>query len=121
MTFKAIAIVVFVTLFSSKSLAQNTDNFEHLITTLQDKNSKDIIYTVQLGAFMLEHKKGHFKDVEDLFSQTYSDGMTRFFSRLFTSLTDAVTHRDNMRLKGYPDAFVLGLDGGFDRILIELD
>ena len=114
-------LIVFLCLFSFKSFAQNQDDFEHLITTLQDKDSREIIYTVQLGAFNKSPREGHFDIVENLFSQTYKDGMTRFFTKLFTSVDDAVSHRNNMRLVGYPDAFVLGLDGGFDRILIEMD
>ena len=114
-------LIVFLCFFSLKSIAQNQDNFEHLITTLQDKDSREVIYTVQLGAFNKSPKEGHFDTVEHLFSHTYRDGMTRFFSKLFSSVNDAVAHRDNMRLVGYPDAFVLGLDGGFDRILIEVD
>jgi len=118
---KYITLIVFLSFFSFESVAQNRNNFESLIATLQDKDSKEIVYTVQLGTFSKEPRQGHFDIVENLFSHTYRDGMTRFFSKLFPSLKDAITHRDNMRRFGYPDAFVLGLDGGFDRILIEVD
>ncbi len=114
-------LIVLFCFLSFESVAQNKDNFESLITTLQDKDSQEIIYTVQLGAFMKNHREGHFNNVENLFSQTYSDGMTRFFTKLFKSLPDAVVYRNKMRQDRFPDAFVLGLDGGFDRILIEVD
>ena len=103
------------------AIAQNQDNFESLISILQDKNSREIIYSVQLGAFKKQHEEGHFDNVEQLFSHSYDDGFTRFFSKLFRSLDDAVAYRNSIRLKGYADAFVLGLDGGFDRILLEVD
>ena len=118
---KYITLIVFFCAFSFESIAQGNANFESLIATLQDKDSREIIYTVQLGAFKKEPRIGHFDTVENLFSQTYRDGMTRYFTELFSSVSDAVAHRNNMRLVGYPDAFVLGMDGGFDRILIEVD
>ncbi len=114
-------LIVFLYFFSFESVAQNKDNFEHLISKLQDKDSQELVYTVQLGAFNKSPKEGHFNTVENLFSHTYRDGMTRFFTKLFTSVESAIAHRNNMRLVGYPDAFVLAMDGGFDRILIEVD
>ncbi len=114
-------LIVLLCFSTSASFAQNQDNFESLITLLQDRDSQEIVYTVQLGAFRNDPLKGHFENVENLFSQSYSDGLTRFFAKLFKSLPDAVAHRDKLRQDGFPDAFVLGLDGGFDRILIEVD
>lgn len=114
-------LMVLLCALSFESMAQNNDDFESLITTLQNKDSQEIIYTVQLGAFKKDTKEGHFDKVENLFSQSYNDGFTRFFTKLFKSVGDAVAYRDRIRQEGYPDAFVLGLDGGFDRILIEVD
>ena len=118
---KYITLIVFFCFFSFESIAQSQDNFESLIANLQDTDYREIIYSVQLGAFKRQHRKGHFDIVENLFSHSYDDGFTRFFSKLFRSLSDAVAYRDSIRLQGYQDAFVLGLDGGFDRILIEVD
>ena len=103
----------------NNSFAQ-TGPFETYLETLQDKSSYDIYYTVQIGAFKKNHAKDHFKGVEQMFSNTYEDGFTRFFTKLFKSIEEALIYRDKMRAR-YPDAFVLGLDGGFDRILIEVD
>ena len=119
MKIKAIAIVAFVSFLFNESYSQS-ENFESLITKLQDKDSYDILYTVQIGAFKEDHSSGYFSEVEDLFSSYYKDGFTRFYTKLFRSLQNAVTYRDDIRQR-YPDAFVLGLDGGFDRILIEVD
>jgi hypothetical protein len=117
----ATTLIVIICMTSFGSIAQNQDDFESLISLLQDKDSKEIIYSVQLGAFEKQHKEGHFDSVEHLFSHSYDDRLTRFFSKLFRSLNDAVAYRNSIRLKGYTDAFVLGLDGGFDRILLEVD
>jgi hypothetical protein len=107
----------------SSSIAQSSDNFNELMETLKDKSSTLIVYSVQVGAFRSPKnpKKGHYDGVEHLFSKKYDDRFNRFFSGLFRSIGDAITYCDELRAKGYQDAFVLGLDGGFDRILIEID
>lgn len=118
----SILLIAFMLSISNLS-AQNTDRFEELMSSLKDKNSTLIIYSVQVGAFKIPNnpKKGHYDGVQNLFSQKYDDRFNRFFSGLFNSIDEAVQYRDELRTRGYTDAFVLGLDGGFDRILIELD
>ena len=115
-------LIVFMLSISNLS-AQNSEGFDELMNTLQDESSHLIIYTVQVGAFRIPKnpKKGHYDGVENLFSKKYDDRFNRFFSGLFNSIDKAVQYRDELRDRGYKDAFVLGLDGGFDRILIELD
>ena len=121
MKFSYSILLIAFTLSISNLSAQNSDRFDELMTTLQDKNSTLIVYTVQVGAYQTRPKKGHFEGIKELFSNNYDDGFTRFFSKLFNSVDEAVIYRDELRDRGYNDAFVLGLDGGFDRILIELD
>ena len=115
----------FLAVFLSFSYAsgQNSNNFDELMDTLKDRSSTLIIYSVQVGAFKLKKnpKKGYYDGVENLFSKRYDDNFNRFFSGLFRSLGDAISYCDELRSRGYQDAFVLGLDGGFDRILIEID
>ena len=118
------SILFLATLLSfSFTTAQTSDNFNELMETLKDRSSTLIIYSVQVGAFKLKKnpKKGYYDGVENLFSKRYDDNFNRFFSGLFKSIGDAITYCDELRAKGYQDAFVLGLDGGFDRILIEID
>lgn len=118
------SIVFLFTLLSfSFTNAQTSENFEELMDTLKDQSSTLIVYSVQVGAYKLKKnpKKGYYDGVENLFSKRYDDRFNRFFSGLFKSIGDAITYCDELRAKGYQDAFVLGLDGGFDRILIEID
>jgi hypothetical protein len=117
--------MLFLAAFLSFSYAsgQNSNNFDELMDTLKDRSSTLIIYSVQVGAFKLKKnpKKGYYDGVENLFSKRYDDNFNRFFSGLFRSIGDAISYCDELRSRGYQDAFVLGLDGGFDRILIEID
>ena len=118
------SIIFLATFLSFSSLeAQTSNNFQELMDTLKDKSSTLIIYSVQVGAFKLQKnpKKGYYDDVENLFSKRYDDNFNRFFSGLYKGIGDAITYCDELRARGYKDAFVLGLDGGFDRILIEID
>ncbi len=118
------SIIFLATFLSFSSLeAQTSNNFQELMDTLKDKSSTLIIYSVQVGAFKLQKnpKKGYYDGVENLFSKRYDDNFNRFFSGLFKGIGDAITYCDELRARGYQDAFVLGLDGGFDRILIEID
>ena len=116
-------LILSILLAFPSSYSQNSDNFNELMETLKDKSSTLIVYSIQVGAFRnpKNPKKGHYDGVNDLFSKKYDDNFNRFFSGLFKSIGDAITYCDELRGKGYQDAFVLGLDGGFDRILIEID
>ncbi len=111
------------TLSLSNLNAQNPEGFDELMSTIKDENSTLIVYSVQVGAFRIPNnpKKGHYDGVQNLFSKKYDDRFNRFFSGLFNGINEAVQYRDELRARGYTDSFVLGLDGGFDRILIELD
>jgi len=112
-------LIALTTLLPFKTQAQNS--FETLITSLQDRKSKQILYTVQIGAFKSDHENADYTEIVDLFSNTYEDGYTRYYSRLFKSVSDAVIYRNEIRLTGFSDAFVLGLTGGFNRTLMEID
>lgn len=119
-----VTLILLLAAFSfNYSIAQNTSNFDELMETLKDESSYLIVYSVQVGAFKLAKnpKKGHYDGIENLFSKKYDDKFNRFFSGLFSNLSEAITYCDELRIRGYQDAFVLGLDGGFDRILIEID
>lgn len=115
-------LIVFLLSISNLN-AQTSLTYEELMSTLKDKESTLIVYTIQVGAFKMPYnpKEGHYDGVKNLFSHKYDDRFNRFFTGLFNSVDEAIQYRDELRLNGFPDAFVLGLDGGFDRILIELD
>jgi len=119
---KTLATAALIALASSLPFnAQAQNSFETLITNLQDRQSKELLYTVQIGAFKNDYQTAYYKDVTDLFSNTYDDGFTRYYSKLFKSLPEAIAYRDKIRSEGFLDAFVLGLTGGFNRTLVEVD
>ncbi|MGI9531644.1 hypothetical protein [Lutimonas sp.] len=76
-----------------------------------DFSSETVSYTVQIGAFQKNVKTGTYDTSSGLFNQRYDDGYNRFYSGVFSSQAEAQKHLDEMKQKGYKDAFVLGLKG----------
>lgn len=76
-----------------------------------DFSTDNIVYTVQIGAFMENVKTGTYEDSSGLFNHRYDDGYNRFYSGVFESNKEALAHMEQMKKDGYKDAFVLGLQG----------
>jgi len=76
-----------------------------------DFSTDNIVYTVQIGAFMENVKTGTYEDSSGLYNHRYDDGYNRFYSGVFESNKEAMAHMEQMKKDGYKDAFVLGLEG----------
>jgi hypothetical protein len=83
-----------------------------------DFDQNDIMYTVQIGAFQENVKTGTYTDSAGLFNHRYEDGFNRFYSGVFKSQKEALSHLKKMKKDGYQDAFILGLKGN-ERFLLE--
>lgn len=83
-----------------------------------DFEGSKVVYTVQIGAFLKEVKTETYRDSSAMFNHLYADGYNRFYSGLFTSEEDAANHMEQMKEKGFKDAFIVGLKGT-DRFLPE--
>ena len=57
-----------------------------------DFNSDDVIYTVQIGAFMHNVNTNDYKNSSVLFNHRYDDGYNRFYSGVFESFNAAQAH-----------------------------
>ena len=80
-------------------------------TGAYDFNGENVAYTVQIGAFLKDVKTGSYKNSSGLFNHEYADGYNRFYSGLFQSEAEAMSHMKEMQEKGFTDAFVVGLKG----------
>ena len=76
-----------------------------------------LIYKVQIGAFRNPIPQDLFKGFAPLMAEQTSSGITRFTAGFFLSESVAVRARDEIRAKGYPDAFVVAFLNG-ERISI---
>ena len=71
---------------------------------------KNIIYSVQLGAFAKNVNKNKFAQVPDFKTIAYED-FTRCFSGEFLDINKAIVRRKEMIAKGYADAFIVKMKG----------
>ncbi|SDH05664.1 OmpA family protein [Psychroflexus sediminis] len=74
------------------------------------KNSKEEVYTVQIGAFS-KNSNIQFDKVEHVFSHVYKDGYKRYFSSIFSTRKEAENYKVKLRNQGIEGAFVVGLRG----------
>ena len=100
-------------------VAENLAEIESLVEVLADDatgtaydfNTENVVYTVQIGAFIKNVKTDSYSDSSTLFNHLYADGYNRFYSGTFESLNEAEDHLKQMKEEGFDDAFVLGLNG----------
>jgi len=76
-----------------------------------------LVYKVQVGAFRNPLPPDHFKGFAPLTAESNSSGITRYTAGFFLSEGIAVKARDEIRAKGYSDAFVVAFLNG-ERISI---
>jgi N-acetylmuramoyl-L-alanine amidase len=69
---------------------------------------KEVFFTVQLGATEnpTTRDRDRFKKIEDIRERVGEDGMTRFTAGTYFSLDKAILGQNDMRAKGFKDAFV---------------
>ena len=84
---------------------------EDLVGAAYDFESNNVVYTVQIGAFVQKVKTGTYDKSSGLFNHRYEDGYNRFYSGVFSTVEEANAHMMQMKNDGYGDAFVLGLEG----------
>ncbi|MGA9269204.1 MAG: SPOR domain-containing protein [Lutimonas sp.] len=84
---------------------------DDLVGGAYDFDSSNVVYTVQIGAFVQKVKTGTYDKSSGLFNYRYDDGYNRFYSGVFSTVEEANAHMMQMKNDGYRDAFVLGLDG----------
>ncbi|WKK65691.1 SPOR domain-containing protein [Lutimonas zeaxanthinifaciens] len=93
-------------------IAQVEEDFKNTLSgKAYDFGGDQIIYTVQIGAFLQNVKTGTYKKSAGLFNHRYDDGYNRFYSGVFNTYEEALDHLKQMRKDRYEDAFVLGLEG----------
>ena len=83
-----------------------------------DFENDNVVYTVQIGAFLKNVKTGTYDESSNLFNYRYKDGYNRFYSGVFKTNAEAQTHLKQMINNGHSDAFILCLKGK-DRFLPE--
>ena len=69
-------------------------------------------FRVQIGAFNRKIKKSIFKDIPNVVGIKGDDGLYRFFSGSYTDKSKAASHKVDLTLTGYNDAFIVAFQNG---------
>ena len=69
-------------------------------------------FRVQIGAFNRKIKKSIFKDIPNVVGIKGNDGLYRFFSGSYTDKSKAASHKVDLTLTGYNDAFIVAFQNG---------
>jgi cell division protein FtsN len=69
-------------------------------------------FRVQIGAFNRKIKKSIFKDIPNLVGIKGDDGLYRFFSGSYSDKSKAASHKVDLTLTGYNDAFIVAFQNG---------
>lgn len=71
-----------------------------------------VVYRVQLGAYKNKLSPSMFKKVGDVIEMKTADGFYRYASGLHKTLNSAASHRAELVLEGYTDAFITAYKNG---------
>ena len=71
-----------------------------------------VIVRVQLGAFRHRLAQNIFSRINDLVTLKDKDGLTRYYTRVFTGRNAAAKHKEDMLLQGFQGAFLVAFKDG---------
>jgi hypothetical protein len=71
-----------------------------------------IVFKVQIGAFRNEVPQEAFSDMTPVMGETVGNGLVRYTAGLFTGFDQAASAKDQVRARGYRDAFVVAYRDG---------
>ncbi|MBI3500160.1 MAG: SPOR domain-containing protein [Bacteroidetes bacterium] len=92
----------------SEPTAENLAGLSEVKTTTEVKpDMKGVVYRVQLGAYSKKLSMNVFKNAGPMVEVKTEDGLYKYTSGSFSSVQDAMKHRDELAKKGYKGAFVV--------------
>lgn len=94
--------------FTSESKTENINEASKF--EAYDFNSSKKVFTVQVSA-VRSMKNASVDNISDTFYHKYDDGYIRFYSKIFSTKSEANAYKNKLRKQGVPDAFVIALKG----------
>ena len=91
---------------------QLTLKIQHEFVPVIELNDNSPTFRVQIGAFNRKIKKSIFKDIPNVVGIKGNDGLYRFFSGSYTDKSKAASHKVDLTLTGYKDAFIVAFQNG---------
>ena len=94
---------------SAKSLVEavGTTRQETEATPVETKAVGDLFYSVQVGVYSTPRTSQQLFGIGNLFNDRLNNGYYRYFSGKYNTRNEAVPIRDNIRLRGVNDAFIV--------------
>ena len=89
----------------------NNENSNDFVPVIEP-NDNSPTFRVQIGAFNRKIKKSIFKDIPNVVGIKGNDGLYRFFSGSYTDKSKAASHKVDLTLTGYKDAFIVAFQNG---------
>jgi len=89
-------------------------NYSQLLALMGNYCANNIKFTVQIGAYKQpeNYKYSKLKDLGEVKSENYPDGITRFTQKEFTTLKAAEKHRQKTISRGQKDAWIVAFIDG---------
>ncbi|MDG1237783.1 MAG: DUF6089 family protein [Flavobacteriales bacterium] len=93
------------------SRSENTTSIENMVPVIIPDDNVPT-FRVQIGAFNRKIKKSVFRGISNVVGIKGDDGLYRFFSGSYTDKDKAATHKVDLSLSGYNDAFLVAFQNG---------
>jgi len=90
-----------------KDVKKEMDNSDYT-----PEGSTDLFWRVQVGAFKFKLSYNVFASLSDVVVVYGDDGLTRYFSGVYTNRSDAETYRQILQNSGFNDAFISAFQDG---------
>jgi len=95
----------------SSILEKNNTNTNELVK-INDANRSGTVFRVQIGAYKVVLNDEVFNGVKNVISFKGNDGLTRYMTGSFTDYKDAVLYSQEMKARGFEDAFIVTFKDG---------
>ena len=91
--------------------APNEDDKADMVPVINPDDNAPT-FRVQIGAFNRKIQKSVFKGIPNVVGIKGEDGLYRFFSGSYTDKSEAASHKVDLSLSGYNDAFLVAFQNG---------
>ena len=103
-SFTSIPKIVQATLYQKQTTSAYSDANPIPIGMLLPQGA---FYTIQVGAFRIPVANNNFKQFAPVYAERQTNGFIRYSTGFFTSYTEAIQARNEIRQMGYTDAFIV--------------
>jgi hypothetical protein len=105
----------------SNNNSVKSSSFENFKNAQSIENKKGLFFTVQVGAFNNKKFPSSLKNINPVYSKTFSDGTIRYSTGIFHSVNEALSTKQNVVNLGVFDAFITAYYNGQRITIVEAE